>query len=140
MIGFSFVLADFKNLRDKADAWPSVDLDDNVQRVGDAALNGAIRNLDAALQDTTGKASQPLLRGTCMDRTERSGVPRVQKLKEIERLAASNFSEQNTIGPMPQRGFKKVANGDSGDSILLPAGFKPNEIRLSKLYLRGVFD
>ena len=60
MIGFSFVLADFKNLRDKADAWPSVDLDDNVQRVRDVPPNGLVRYLDTTLQDARDEAGNPL--------------------------------------------------------------------------------
>ena len=63
-----------------------------------------------------------------MDRTQRASVARVQKLEQVERLTSSNFSEQNTIGPMSQRGFEKVTNGNGGYAVLFPAGFEANEI------------
>jgi hypothetical protein len=55
-------------------------------------------------------------------------VARIQELKQLERFASSNFSQQNTIGTVPQRGFEKVANGDGGYAVLLPAGFEANEV------------
>ena len=67
-------------------------------------------------------------------------MARIQELKQIESLASSNFPKQNTIGPMSQRGFEKVTNGNGGHAVLFPAGFEANEIRLGKLYLCGVFD
>jgi len=67
-------------------------------------------------------------------------VARIQELKQIESLASSDFPKQNTIGPVSQRGFEKVTNGDRGYAVLLAAGFEANEIRLRKLYLGGVFD
>jgi len=41
---------------------------------------------------------------------------------------------------MPQRGFEKITNRDRRYSVLLPAGFEANEIRLGEMNLRGVFD
>ena len=41
---------------------------------------------------------------------------------------------------MPQRGFEKVANGDRGYSVLFPARFEANQIRLDKLNFGGVFN
>jgi hypothetical protein len=37
-----------------------------------------------------------------MDSAKRAGMACVQKLEQVERLTSSNFSKQNTIGPVPQ--------------------------------------
>src|ERR1700686_3028306 len=75
-----------------------------------------------------------------MNRGQSTRVARVEELQKIERFAPSNFPQQNTIGPMPQRGFEKVTNGDSGYAVLFSSGFEANEVSLSKLYFSCVFD
>src|ERR1700730_13215679 len=101
-----------------------------VMGIGDVCLNRTVRQVNAALQNTTRKPSQPLLCGTRVDRTQRACVARIQELKQVECLASSNFPQQNTIGPVPQRGFEKVTNGDGGYSVLFSASFEANEVRL----------
>ena len=75
-----------------------------------------------------------------MDRAQRAGVACIQQLEQIERLASSNFPQQNTIGPVPERSFEKVANRYRRYPGLLTASLEANEIRMNKLYLRCVFD
>ena|ERR1700736_1646372 len=75
-----------------------------------------------------------------MNRGQRTRVAGVEELQKIERFAPSNFAQQNTIGPMPQRGFEKVTTGDGGYAVLFSSGFEADEVRLSKLYFSGVLD
>ena len=75
-----------------------------------------------------------------MNRGQSTRVAGVEELQKIERFAPSNLPQQNTIGPMPQRGFEKVTNGDSGHAVLFSSGFEADEVRLSKLYFGGVLD
>ena len=63
-VGVGIVTVDFENFRDESPARPSLDVDYNVERIGDVRLNRTVRQLDAALQNTTGKPSQALLGGT----------------------------------------------------------------------------
>jgi hypothetical protein len=63
-VGVGIVAVDFENFGDESSAGSSLDVDYNVERIGDVRLNLTVRQLDAALQNTTGKASQALLGGT----------------------------------------------------------------------------
>jgi hypothetical protein len=48
--------------------FPALDMDDDVQRIGNICLDGAERYFDAALQDTTGETREALLGRTRMNR------------------------------------------------------------------------
>lgn len=96
-IGVWIVSPDFNHFRDGSAAWAALDVDDNVQRIGDAALNGAIRNLDAALQDTTGKARKSFARRVRVNGRNRAGVARVEKLKQVERFTSADLAKQDAI-------------------------------------------
>ena len=41
---------------------------------------------------------------------------------------------------MSQGGFEQVTNGNSGHPVLFSPSFEADEIRLAKLYFRGVFN
>ena len=64
-------------------------MDDDVERISDVGLDGAIGEVHAALQNATGKPREALLRGVRMDGGQRAGVPGVQELQEIEGFAAA---------------------------------------------------
>ena len=61
------VAVDEENFGNVSAARPALDMDDDVERIGDVRLDGSERYLDAALQNTTGEARETLLRGTCMN-------------------------------------------------------------------------
>jgi len=56
-------------------------MDDNVERISDVGLDGAIGEVHAALQDATREPREALLRGVSMNGAERAGVSRVQELQ-----------------------------------------------------------
>src|ERR1700738_1453674 len=92
-VGVGIVAVDFEDFGNESSPRPAFDLDDDVQRIADIALDRAVRELDAALQNTTRKASEALLRGTRMDGGKRTGVARIQKLEEIDPSPAPDFAE-----------------------------------------------
>jgi hypothetical protein len=92
-IGVWIVAIDLKDFGDEPAAGPAFDVDDSVEGISDIRFDRTVGEFHPALQDTAGKASESLLRGTCMDRTQRTGVACVQELEQVERLAPSNFSE-----------------------------------------------
>src|SRR5664279_3364388 len=61
------VARDFEDFRDQTLSWPALQLDDDVQRIGNVALDCVIGQVDPTLQDATGKARQPLLGGGGVD-------------------------------------------------------------------------
>src|SRR5216684_3050313 len=99
-IGVRVVAVDLKDFGDESPAGPSIDVNDNVEGIGYVGLDRTVRKLDTTLENATGKASEALLGRTRVDRAQRTGVARIQELKQVERFASSNFSQQNTIGPV----------------------------------------
>ena len=59
---FGVVTANFENFGNESLPWPTLQLDKDVQRIGDIALDRAIRQLNSALENTTSKT-----RGVCCD-------------------------------------------------------------------------
>jgi hypothetical protein len=64
----------------------------------------------------------------------------VERLKQVEGLAAANLTDQNPIGLMPQRRSQQVANGHGRQVRLLATGLAADKIRGGHLELRGLFD
>ena len=99
-----------------------------------------IRQVDATLQDATGKARQALLGGCGVDGGKRAGMPRIEQLQKVEGLPASNLAQDDAVGTVPKGGFQEVANCDGGQAILLAPRLKPDEVTFVDLDLGGVFD
>src|SRR5208283_427975 len=111
-----------------------------MKGVADIALDGAVRQLDAALQDTARKAGETLSGRVGMNGGQCSRVTRIEKLQKIERLAAANLPQQNTIWPVTERCFQQVADGDARHAVLGMPCFEANQVRVSQPDLRGIFD
>jgi len=75
------VSVDEQNFRNVSASRPALDMDDNVERISDVGLDGAIGEVHAALQDATREPREALLRGVSMNGAERAGVSRVQELQ-----------------------------------------------------------
>ena len=133
------VTVDFEDFGNESPSGPSFDVDDDVERITDVRLDGAVGQFHAALQYAARESGQALLGRTGMNRGQGAGVAGVEKLQEVERLAGPDFAQQNSVWPVPQGCFQEVADRNGWDADLFPASFKTNEIQLGKLYLRGVF-
>src|SRR5713226_7704951 len=59
-IGVRVVAVDFEHFRDVAASGPAFDLNDDMERVSDIAFNGAVRQLDTALQRAAREPSKTL--------------------------------------------------------------------------------
>src|SRR5713226_6923968 len=68
------VSIDEQDFRNVSAPWPALDMDDDVERLGDVCLDRPVRKVNAALQNTTREARETLLGGICVDRAWRSGV------------------------------------------------------------------
>jgi len=87
------VALDFHDFGDEASPGAAFEMHDDVERIADVGLNGAVREVHAALQDAAGKSREALPRGGGVNRRKTAGVSGVEKLQEIEGLASSNFAE-----------------------------------------------
>src|SRR5713226_6651401 len=73
-VGVGIVAVDFEDFGNEPSARPAFDLDDDVQRIPDVRLDGAVRKFHAALQNAAREASEALLRGARVDGGKRTGV------------------------------------------------------------------
>src|SRR5689334_6340624 len=78
------VTLDFENFGHETLAGTAFQLDDDVQGVGNIAFDRVVGELDATLQDATGKARQALLCGRGVDGGKRARVPGIEQLQEVE--------------------------------------------------------
>ena len=90
-IGVGIVAVDLKHFGDETASGAALDLHNNIQRISDIGLDGAVRKLDAALQDAAREAGETLLRGTRVDCRERSGVSGVQELEKVKGFCRRGF-------------------------------------------------
>ena|SRR6266436_6789768 len=91
------VALDFHDFGDEAPAGAACEMHDNVERIADVGLNGAVREVHAALQDAAGESREALPRGGGVNGRKTAGVggtkgPRSQengtrRIKEPERTA-----------------------------------------------------
>src|SRR5690348_5545652 len=103
-VGVRIVAVDFEDFGDESPARSAFDVNDDVEGVGDVRLDRAVWQFHAALQDATRESCQSLFCRTRVNCAQRAGVARVEELKQVECLTSSNFSQQNTVRAMSQRG------------------------------------
>lgn len=80
---------DRENLGNEALARAAIEMYYDIERVSDIALDGPIREFNPTLENAARKPCKTLPRRRCMDCRETSRVTRIEKLQEIERLAAT---------------------------------------------------
>jgi len=97
-IPVGIIAVDFHDFGDEAPAWPAFEMHNDVHGVTHIGLNGAVRQVHAALQNAAGEASKALRCGSRMDGRKAPGVSGVEKLQEIEGLATANFAEDQSVG------------------------------------------
>src|SRR6267143_4814952 len=67
-------------------------------------------------------------------------MTRVEKLQEIESLAAAYLSEDDPIGTVAEGCLQEVTNAHTWQAVLWQPGFKADEVVLFHLNFRGVLD
>ena len=78
------IAADGQNFVDCAAGVPAFNVDKEMNRVCDAGLDGLVRQLDSALQDTTGQPGERLHCGVGVNGRKTPAVAGVQGLQEVE--------------------------------------------------------
>src|SRR5882757_4402009 len=87
------VALDFHDFGDESPAGAAFEMHDDVERIADVGLNGAVREVDAALQYAAGESREALPRGGGVNGGKAAGVSGVEKLQKIEGLGSPNFAE-----------------------------------------------
>src|SRR5260370_25569496 len=117
-------MIDLQNFRNEPATRPAFDMHDDLERIANVRLDRPVGQLDAALQNAAGKPGQSLFRGVRMNCGKRPGVTGVEELQEIEGFSASNLPEDDAVRAVPERGFEEIPDGDRGEPVLFPRGFK----------------
>jgi hypothetical protein len=87
------------------------EVDHLVDREGDRFAHAVARQFDIRGQHAVRHADQRLVWGIRMDRAETSQVAGVERLQQIERFGSPDFTDEDPIGPMAERGPEQVGNG-----------------------------
>src|SRR3546814_5060425 len=110
---FAFHADDFGDVRDTAGAVAqTLDLNDQVYRIGDLAGNGFLWDLDVAHQDHVFHTAQALAGAVGVERTHGAIMAGVQCGQQIKALRAADFAKDDTIRTHTQGVLDEVANGD----------------------------
>jgi hypothetical protein len=67
-------------------------------------------------------------------------MPGVERLEKVKCFASANFTNQDAIGPVPERGADQISDGDGWQARLLPARFESHEIGFVHLNFSGVLN
>jgi hypothetical protein len=134
------VSVDEQNFGNVSASRPAFDMDYEVERIGYVRLDRSVRQLHAALQNTTREARETLLRGICVDGAETPGVTGVKELQEVESLSASDLTQDQSVRAVAKGCFQEIADGHCRKAILFAAGFKADEVFLRQLKLGRIFD
>jgi len=113
-------------------------VDNDIQRIRDVPLNGQVGEFDAALQHASRKSRNALKSRIPVNCRDGPAMPRNQKLKQIESLAASNLAQDGAVGSVPERCLEKISDCHDGELALLPPSFESKHIRF--LNLSSVLD
>ena len=122
---------DFEHLRNKTPAGSPFELHYNVERIADIALDRPIREFNPALEDATRKPSETLLGRRCMDGRETARVTCIEKLQEIERLAAAYLTKNDPVRAVAEGCLQQVADAHSRQAVLWLPRLETNEIVLT---------
>ncbi len=113
---------------------------DDIYGISDIGFDGAIGQVHAALQNAAREAGQGLPCGSCVHGGKASRMSGVEKLQQIEGLATTNFTQDQTIGPMAKRCLQKIPNGDGGQTVLRLPRFETDKVVLAHMNFRGVLN
>jgi hypothetical protein len=118
-IAWNVVTADCRDLCDAPVSANSPDVHDKVTRQSECFSDTPERQPHGRGQHTARQPCEGLLRGMRVDRAESAEVPGVQRLQQVERFRATDLTNQNAIGSMPQGRTQQVRNGDGRQRRLL---------------------
>src|SRR5439155_10088720 len=94
-------------------------VNEKPDRLGDCHANGRVGQLDPALQHAAREPPQGAPGRVGVDRRERAGMTRVERLQEVERLASPDLPQDDAVGPVPQGRPDQVPDRDGRQAGLL---------------------
>src|ERR1700685_1363496 len=103
---------------------PALDVQQQLEGVGDIGANGGVRQLHAGLENATGQAGDGLLRRVSMNCGDRSRGASIESLEQVESFAAADLTKDNAVRPMAKSRANQFSNGDGGKARLLASGLK----------------
>lgn len=116
-------------------------LHDRVDGAGHLCAEGGEGDLDSAQERARLKAAEAVKRRVGVDGAHRAGVSGVQRLKEVEGLAAADFADDDAVGAEAQGGVDEVADRHLALSVLVGlARLERHDVALLQLELAGVLD
>lgn len=86
-------------------------MQDHLPGVGNVAPGGLVGLFGTGLQNATCQTRQGLFGGVGIDGGVRSRVASVEGLKQVKGLATAHLAQHDLVGPVAQRGAKKVPDG-----------------------------
>jgi hypothetical protein len=131
---------DFEHLRNKPPTGPPFELHDNVKRIADVALDSPIREFNPTLKDAARKPGETLLGRRCMDGRETARMTCIEKLQEIERLAATYLTKDDPVRAVAEGCLQQVSDAHCRKAVLWLARLKTDEIVLTHLNFGRVLD
>src|SRR6185437_9348886 len=98
-------------------------MDNKIHGLCDLRLGVEKRSLSVAAHHEICKATKGLFRRVRMDRSQRSGMARVERIEEGPGLDSPNLAEDDSIGSEPKRIFQEVVKRDVGlEGVRLRSG------------------
>lgn len=88
-----------EDFADDAASWLSLDLDDQIDGLSDLGLHVLKGCLGVAAEDEVRKSSERLYGRICVNRSERSGMSGVERIKQGSRFDSAHFGENDAVGP-----------------------------------------
>lgn len=132
---------DGENLLDAAASVPALDVDQEINGIGDAGFDRLVWQLNAALENATYQPGKCLTRGIGMNGGKASAVAGVEGLQQIESFLAPYLPQDGALGPVPQAGLEQVADCNGRDlRSLLAAGLEADKVRLADVDFGSVLD
>src|SRR5262245_44452535 len=115
-------------------------MNDDIHRISDVYLDSGVRYVDAALQNAACETAESLACATSVHSREAARVAGVEQLQKVKRLSASDLTQDDSVGAVTESGLQKVPDGDGRETVLRLSCFEPDEVILSKVEFRRVFD
>ena len=119
----------------------ALDLDDEVDRVGDLARDRFLGHLDVRHHDHVFHTREAFARGVAVQRRHRAVMAGVHRGEQIEALRSTNFAQDDAVRTHTQRVDDEVANGDRALALeVRRTGFERQPVRLLQAKFGRVLD
>src|SRR5258707_4501257 len=106
------ITSDGIDLAYHAPAGLSLDVHEKIQSLRDIAADGPVWKLNPGLKNTGSKSCDGLPGGVGVQRGERPGVTRIERLEQVEGLSTTHFAQKYPVRPQSQGRLQEIPHGD----------------------------